>query len=135
MRVDPKIARVEKTIDHRPKHEARGMSLGEEFDPRSNALNAWRLTLAMGVILWHSWPVAGRQVSFAPAHQLLRDAWVDGFFAVSGFLITWSWFNNPRLRDYFAARGLRILPGLWASLIITAFVIAPIGVAIQGGPA
>ena len=31
--------------------------------------------------------------------------------------------------------GLRILPGLWACLIVTAFVIAPIGVAIQGGSA
>jgi peptidoglycan/LPS O-acetylase OafA/YrhL len=135
MSTDPKIARVEKTIDPRPKPEARGTSLGQEFDPRSNALNAWRLTLAMGVILWHSWPVAGRQVSFAPAHQLLRDAWVDGFFAVSGFLITWSWFRHPRVRDYFLARGLRILPGLWICLIVTAVVIAPISVAIQGGSA
>ncbi|BBX46959.1 acyltransferase [Mycobacterium cookii] len=135
MTTDPKIARVENANDHRPKPAARGTSLGEEFDPRSNALNAWRLTLAMGVILWHSWPVAGRQVSFAPAHQLLRDAWVDGFFAVSGFLITWSWFRHPRVRDYFLARGLRILPGLWICLIITAVVMAPISVAIQGGSA
>jgi peptidoglycan/LPS O-acetylase OafA/YrhL len=111
------------------------MKLGQEFDPRNNALNAWRLLLATGVILCHSWPLTGRRVSFAPAHQLLRDVWVDGFFAISGFLITWSWFSNPRLRNYFAARGLRILPGLWVCLIITAFVIAPIGVAIQGGPA
>jgi peptidoglycan/LPS O-acetylase OafA/YrhL len=111
------------------------MTLGQEFDPRSNALNAWRLTLAMGVILWHSWSVAGRQVSFAPAHQLLRDVWVDGFFAVSGFLITWSWCRHPRVRDYFAARGLRILPGLWICLIITAVVIAPISVAIKGDSA
>jgi peptidoglycan/LPS O-acetylase OafA/YrhL len=135
MSADPKIARVEKTIDRPLKPETRGTSLGRKFDPRSNALNAWRLTLAMGVILWHSWPVAGRQVSFAPAHQLLRDVWVDGFFAVSGFLITWSWFRHPRVRDYFAARGLRILPGLWICLIITAVVIAPISVAIQGGSA
>ncbi|WP_375485427.1 acyltransferase family protein [uncultured Mycobacterium sp.] len=111
------------------------MKLGQEFDPRRNALNAWRLTLATGVILCHSWPLTGRRVHFAPAHQLLRDVWVDGFFAISGFLITASWLSNPRLRTYFAARGLRILPGLWACLIITAFVVAPIGVAIQGGPA
>jgi peptidoglycan/LPS O-acetylase OafA/YrhL len=135
MSADPKIARVEKPVSHWPKRPMRGMTLGREFDPRSNALNAWRLTLAMGVILWHSWSVAGRQVSFAPAHQLLRDVWVDGFFAVSGFLITWSWCRHPRVRDYFAARGLRILPGLWICLIITAVVIAPISVAIQGDSA
>ena len=136
MSADPKIARVDKIVNHWPKRrQTRCLRLSQAFDPRSNALNAWRLTLATGVILWHSWPLAGRQVSFAPAHQLLRDVWVDGFFAISGFLITWSWFRRPRIRDYFAARGLRILPGLWICLIITAFVIAPISVAIQGDSA
>ncbi len=111
------------------------MKLGEVFDPRNNALNAWRLALATGVILSHSFGLTGRDVSFDPVHQLLRDLWVDGFFAISGFLITASWFNKPRLRTYFAARGLRILPGLWVCLVVIAFVIAPIGVAIQGGSA
>ncbi len=108
-------------------------SLAQAFDPHNNALNAWRLALATGVILWHSWPLTGRDISFAPVHQLLRDVWVDGFFAISGFLITWSWFRHPRIRDYFVARGLRILPGLWVCLAVTAFVIAPVGVALQGG--
>jgi peptidoglycan/LPS O-acetylase OafA/YrhL len=111
------------------------MKLGQEFDPRRNALNAWRLTLATGVILCHSWLLTSRPVSYAPAHQLLDHIWVDGFFAISGFLITSSWLSNPRLRNYFVARGLRILPGLWVCLIITAFVIAPLSVAIQGGSA
>lgn len=117
------------------RQHARSPSLAEVFDPRTNALNAWRLVLATGVILCHSWPLTGRRVSFAPAHQLLNEVWVDGFFAVSGFLITWSWFRRPRARDYFLARGLRIYPGLWGCLIITAFVIAPIGVAVQGSSA
>nr|WP_082135773.1 acyltransferase [Mycobacterium sp. EPa45] len=108
-------------------------TLEEVFDAQNNALNAWRLAMATGVILWHSWLITGRTISFEPAHQLLRDVWVDGFFAISGFLITWSWVRRPRLRDYFVARGLRILPGFWVCLIVIAFVIAPIGVAIQGG--
>jgi peptidoglycan/LPS O-acetylase OafA/YrhL len=112
-----------------------GISLAQAFDPRRNALNAWRLAMATGVIVWHSWPLTGRSLVFEPAHQLLRDVWVDGFFAMSGFLITWSWFRHPRIRDYFVARGLRILPGFWVCLIFTAFVIAPIAVAIQGGSA
>lgn len=123
-------------VDRWSKRRARpSMKLGQEFDPRNNALNVWRLTLATGVILCHSWPLTNRHVSFAPAKQLLRDGWVDGFFAISGFLIMSSWFSNPRLRTYFVARGLRILPGLWTCLVITAFVIAPIAVAIQGGSA
>jgi peptidoglycan/LPS O-acetylase OafA/YrhL len=118
----------DESVNHRWKR-----TLGEVFDPQNNALNAWRLAMATGVILWHSWLITGRAISFEPAHQLLRDVWVDGFFAISGFLITWSWVRRPRLRDYFVARGLRILPGFWVCLIVIAFVIAPIGVAIGGG--
>jgi peptidoglycan/LPS O-acetylase OafA/YrhL len=133
---DPKVAGDNEIVSRRPNRRlTTSLTLGEEFDPRSNALNAWRLTLATGVILWHSWPLTGRQVSFEPVHQLLRDGWVDGFFAISGFLITWSWFRRPRLRDYYLARALRILPGLWTCLIVTAFVIAPTAMAIQGGSA
>ncbi|OAN37602.1 acyltransferase family protein [Mycolicibacterium iranicum] len=108
-------------------------TLADEFDPRRNALNAWRLALATGVVLWHSWLITGRQISFEPAHQLLRDVWVDGFFAISGFLITSSWFNRPRLWEYFVARGLRLLPAFWVCLVVVAFVIAPVAVGIQGG--
>lgn len=110
-------------------------TLAQIFDPRNNALNAWRLVLATTVIFWHSWPLTGRHVSFEPVHQLFGDGAVDGFFAISGFLITWSWFRHPRARDYLVARALRILPGFWVCLIVTAFVIAPIAIAIQGGGA
>ena len=110
-------------------------TLEAEFDPQNNALNAWRLILATGVIFWHSWPLTGRKISYEPLHQLMEDVWVDGFFAISGFLITWSWFRQKRARDYFFARALRLLPGLWICLIVTAFVIAPVAVMIQGGSA
>ncbi len=58
------------------------MRLGQVFDPRANALNAWRLVLASGVILWHSFPLTGR-MPWAPFVQLLGLGCVDGFFAVS----------------------------------------------------
>jgi peptidoglycan/LPS O-acetylase OafA/YrhL len=108
------------------------MKLGQVFDPRRNALNAWRLVLASGVILEHSWPLPGHT---APALGSFYETFVDGFFVLSGFLITASWLRNPRLREFFVARFLRIFPGLWVCLLVVAFVIAPIGVAIQGGSA
>ncbi len=111
------------------------MTLGQVFDPRRNALNAWRLALATTVILWHSWPLTGHRLPFPAYEGLLAQVGVDGFFALSGFLITASWMRNPNLRDYFIARALRIFPGLWVCLAITAFVIAPASVAIQGGSA
>ena len=108
-------------------------TLGQVFDPRANALNAWRLALALGVIVWHSWVLTGRPAPPFALNQFATQAFVDGFFAISGFLIPASWLGNPRLRDYFLARGLRILPGMWVCLFVTAFVIAPIGIAFQGG--
>ncbi len=110
-------------------------TLGQVFDPRANALNAWRLGLALAVIIWHSLVLTGRPMPAFPLHQFATQCFVDGFFAISGFLIPASWLGKPRLRDYVLARGLRILPGLWVCLVITAFVIAPVGVAIQGGSA
>ncbi|MGA8330118.1 MAG: acyltransferase [Mycobacterium sp.] len=110
-------------------------TLGQVFNPRANALNAWRLGLALAVIVWHSWVLTGHETPPFAVHQFATQDFVDGFFAISGFLIPASWLGNPRLRDYVLARGLRILPGMWVCLVITAFVIAPIGVAIQGGSA
>lgn len=106
------------------------MKLGQVFDPRRNALNVWRLVMASAVVLQHSWPLTGHK---APGLGSIYEVSVDGFFVLSGFLITSSWLRNPRPREYFVARALRIFPGLWVCLIVVAFVIAPIGVAIQGG--
>lgn len=111
------------------------MKLGQAFDPRANALNAFRLVLAVIVILWHAFPLTGRDVSFWPFHQLLSEVEVDGFFTISGFLITASWFRRPRVGDYLIARALRILPAFYTCLVVTAFVVAPIGLAMQGGSA
>lgn len=107
--------------------------LGRVFDPRNNALNAWRLILATSVILWHTWPLTGHEIPARPITQLLSQVGVDGFFAVSGFLITSSWMRHPQPGTYFKARALRIFPGLWVCLLITAFVIAPVSVWIKHG--
>ncbi len=110
------------------------MALGQVFDARRNALNVWRLVLAAQVMLWHCWPITGRMPA-APTRQLLFSIGVDGFFAISGFLITRSWLEEPRLREFFTARALRILPGYYVCLIVTALVFAPLSLAIQGGAA
>jgi peptidoglycan/LPS O-acetylase OafA/YrhL len=108
------------------------MALGQAFNPRRNALNAWRLLLATEVLLWHSFPVTGHAVSSKPVLQLLFSVGVDGFFALSGFLITASWLRDPHPRPYFVARALRIFPGLIVCLVVTAFVFAPLSLAMQG---
>ena len=63
------------------------MTLDKAFDPKLNALNAVRLLLAVSVIVWHSFPLTGAAHPPTPVTQLLGDSGVDGFFAISGFLI------------------------------------------------
>jgi peptidoglycan/LPS O-acetylase OafA/YrhL len=104
--------------------------MAEVFDPRANALNAIRFMLAVGVVLWHSFPLSGNDIQFAPLRQLFANVWVDGFFAISGFLIIGSWVRNPSLRQFLVARCLRIFPGFWACLLVTGFVIAPVSAVI-----
>jgi peptidoglycan/LPS O-acetylase OafA/YrhL len=108
------------------------MRLGQVFDRRHNALTTWRLVLAIGVVFWHSWPLTGREISYAPAVRLLSDMFADGFFVISGFLITAAWMRRPYLKEYWASRVLRIFPGLWVCLLVIAFVIAPVAAKIQG---
>ncbi|MFA1703623.1 acyltransferase family protein [Mycobacterium intracellulare] len=131
MNANPAVSGPDATLSRPKRRWSGGSTLVQAFDTRNNALNAWRLVLASGVILHHSWPLTGRKI-YPPIEQLLTQVWVDGFFAISGFLITASWVRNPRLREYFVARILRIFPGLWVCLAVVAFAIAPIAVAIQG---
>lgn len=135
MSVNPPVSGPHTTENRWPKRpRAASPTLAQIFDARNNALNVWRLVLASGVILGHAWPLTGRKLH-PPVDQLLSQGWVDGFFVISGFLITSSWVRDPRLREYFVARVLRIFPGLWVCLLVVAFVIAPTSVAIQGGSA
>lgn len=111
------------------------MTLGEAFvRGRPNSLNAIRLVLAVGVIFWHSFPLTGTPFEGGTQlGQLLGYGFVDGFFAISGFLIVRSWLGNPSARAFLTARLLRIMPAFWVCLAVTAFVFAPIATLLSGG--
>ena len=117
-----------------PARRAQPTTLGAAFDPRRNALNAIRLLLALLVIVWHSFPLSGHEVPFAPLRQVLGRFSVDGFFAISGYLIVASWVRTPKWWPFLRARVLRIFPAFWVSLIVTAFVIAPLSLVARGAP-
>ncbi|MBS3180158.1 MULTISPECIES: acyltransferase family protein [unclassified Pseudoclavibacter] len=103
-------------------------SLRGALATRNNSLNFVRLCLAAAVILGHSWLVGGFDDSPFP-----KLGWwaVNGFFAISGYLIAGS-----RLRTRFLAfiwrRALRILPAFWVCLIVTAAVVAPVSTLLSG---
>ncbi len=68
---------------------------------------------------------AGRHVALAVCGAVRRDLAVDGFFAVSGFLICRAWTRRPRASVYLRARAARLLPGLWVCLALTALLLVP----------
>jgi peptidoglycan/LPS O-acetylase OafA/YrhL len=111
----------------------RERTLLARFDPRRNSLNALRLVLASSVIVSHSWVLSGqfdRALGFG--NQLLGDIAVDGFFAVSGFLILGSRLSSRSLADFFWRRFLRIWPAFAVVLLFVAVVVAPFTVYVLG---
>jgi peptidoglycan/LPS O-acetylase OafA/YrhL len=108
------------------------MTLGEAFDPRRNSLNAIRLTLAVAVIVSHSWPAGGYGDDPRWGDQSLGEWAVAGFFVVSGYLILSSRLSSRSIWDYLWRRFLRIYPGFFVCITVVALVIAPISVLIDG---
>lgn len=106
-------------------------SLAQAFDPRRNALDVLRLLLAGTVAVVHTLQLGfGRQPQ-AGATDVGSLA-VDGFFVLSGFLVTASYLRLGSLRRYLWHRALRILPGFYLSTVLTAIVVAPVLAVLSG---
>ncbi|WFE99451.1 acyltransferase [Micromonospora sp. WMMD964] len=104
-------------------------TLADLLSGRSNGIGLIRLCLAVGVVLSHSKPL-GFGASDLGYHLTGRQTNVGtmavyGFFVLSGLLITRSARRTGLIR-YAWHRALRIFPGLWVCLLITALVVAPL---------
>ncbi len=106
-------------------------TLAETFNPRANSIGFLRWLMAFMVIFSHAGPIGG----FYGGHDL-GTQWSDeqsfggvavgGFFFLSGFLITKSRMGRSTIFRFFWRRILRIFPAFWLTLLVTAFVLAPI---------
>jgi peptidoglycan/LPS O-acetylase OafA/YrhL len=107
----------------------RPATLAEVFSPRANSIGFLRLALATALLIAHSWPVGFGQHNLGYGHTGgqtdVGTLALYGFFVVSGFLITASGLRF-RLHRFAWHRFLRIFPGLWVCLLVTALVIAPL---------
>lgn len=94
----------------------------------ANGFAAVRLALALAVVVSHAFSVTTGRLEAEPLHAwtgyTLGEHAVNGFFAISGFLVTMS-FVRRGARDYAAARVLRIVPGLVAAVLVVALAIGP----------
>ncbi|MFJ2821772.1 acyltransferase family protein [Streptomyces toxytricini] len=96
---------------------------------RNNSLGFIRLILATAVVISHAYVLGfGRSElghSFTRGQVDLGKWSVYGFFILSGILVTRSGVRLS-LGRFLWHRGLRLLPGLWMCLFLTAFVAAPV---------
>jgi peptidoglycan/LPS O-acetylase OafA/YrhL len=91
------------------------------------------------VIVDHSFPIGGFNGGVDPMWAITKgqassgSLAVDGFFAVSGFLVMRSLLNSDNVLSYIWKRFLRIVPAFWVCLLVTAFAIAPVAWLIEHG--
>lgn len=95
------------------------------FDVRANSFGFLRLMFAVLVIVSHSWPLGGFGKDPGRLDNNLGIFAVEGFFALSGFLITMSG-SRLSIGRFLWHRILRIFPAYWVSLLLVAVVFAPI---------
>src|SRR5271154_5317973 len=91
-------------------------------DNRSNNFNFLRLLFAIFVVYSHSFVlVANKQrdyLDFTRGQTYLGEIAVDGFFIISGYLITMSWCRNERFWEFLKKRCLRIYPAFLVSCML-----------------
>jgi peptidoglycan/LPS O-acetylase OafA/YrhL len=103
-----------------------------ELPPRQNNFDALRLIAAISVIFSHSfWIAEGTQnrewLMLLTGHQcILGLVGVFVFFAISGFLVTQSFEQTANPLHYLVKRALRIFPGLFVAMLVSAFVLGPL---------
>lgn len=109
-----------------------GATVAARYRSGRNSLNLLRLVLAALVIVSHAWPIGG----YGDDPNLLGvplGFWaVAGFFGISGYLIAVSRERHGPV-PFLVRRVLRIYPGFWVVLLLTAFVFAPIAAAAGSG--
>ena len=98
---------------------------------RNNNFTLIRITFAWFVLYGHGFLIQETPGIVDPTRFLFQgstwigDIAVDGFFAISGYLVTASLVNRG-LINYIISRILRILPALMVMVCFTVFIIGPL---------
>lgn len=94
-----------------------------------NAFDLLRVIFALMVLISHGYMITGNSTEplqlFSKGQITLSEIGVMGFFSLSGYLIAASFDRSPNILRFIRNRFLRLFPGYWVCIIITAFIIAP----------
>lgn len=108
-----------------------GERLTDRFNPRRNNFDGLRLALALMVVIDHG-TVMRTGTHHLWGRSALGDFAVDGFFILSGLLITRSYLKLSSFPRFTWHRALRIMPGFLVCLVVTALVVAPLAAVLSG---
>lgn len=108
-------------------------TLQARFAPRRNSLDVLGWGFAVLVAVSHGIDI---HTDDQPrwGESTLGDFGLDGFFVLSGFLVTRSFLGLDSLPRFVWHRFLRIMPGFWVCLLFVALVVAPLAALLQGMP-
>ena len=95
------------------------------------AFDGLRLVAALAVLFTHSYAQLGRGqleplTRFTNGSTDFSELGMITFFAISGNLVTQSWFRDPSIWRFFMRRSLRIIPGLAFVIFLSFAIIGPI---------
>lgn len=111
--------------------------LSDKTSGRDNNLNLIRAIAATAVLVSHAYPIALGPEAYQPLQVLtgytLGTLSVYAFFVISGFLISMSFMRSSSWLSFLIARVLRLVPGLFVSLLAVGFVLAPIVTTLSTG--
>ncbi|WP_114947116.1 acyltransferase family protein [Microvirga calopogonii] len=109
-----------------PPRSWQGVKVESAIAGPHNNLTLIRLGLALAVVVSHAFSVTTGELSDEPLVAstgfTLGEHAVNGFFAISGFLVTMS-FDRRGWRDYAMARALRIAPGLIVAVLAVSLLL------------
>jgi peptidoglycan/LPS O-acetylase OafA/YrhL len=102
-----------------------------------NHFNLTRLVLSLLVIVSHSHEIKfggrhGEPLAMLVGRHSLGEIAVNGFFMVSGLLITSSWFKSVSPMDYIRKRLLRILPAFVVCYGLSVLLFGPMAARVTG---
>lgn len=91
-----------------------------------NNFNALRLFAALAVLYSHQFPITATAPPEWMNVPMIGGAAVMAFFVISGYLVTLSWWAQPRLLPFAAKRALRIWPALVVVVLLAVLVLGPL---------
>jgi peptidoglycan/LPS O-acetylase OafA/YrhL len=116
-----------------PAPTSRAATLGGYATSHDNNYDFLRFALASSVVFAHGFHAVNRSNTFyepllGPTRDQLQlgHLAVNGFFAISGWLVTTSWDRSAGVYDYLRKRVLRIYPGFIVCYLFCLLVVAPL---------